>query len=81
MIDEEEEASEALKKVALEESSRKRAKWDCESVLSTYSNTYNHPALIVDYSRKRKLKPVLKELEVRFVVLYAATLMRIIQRL
>lgn len=21
-------------------------KWDCESILSTYSNIYNHPALI-----------------------------------
>lgn len=25
---------------------REREKWDCESVLSTYSNTYNHPKLI-----------------------------------
>ena len=22
------------------------AKWDCESILSTYSNIYNHPKLI-----------------------------------
>lgn len=23
-------------------------KWDCESILSTYSNIYNHPKLISD---------------------------------
>lgn len=23
-------------------------KWDCESIISTYSNIYNHPALIKD---------------------------------
>lgn len=23
-------------------------KWDCESIISTYSNIYNHPALITD---------------------------------
>lgn len=25
---------------------RQRDKWDCESIISTYSNTYNHPKLI-----------------------------------
>lgn len=25
---------------------RERNKWDCESILSTYSNIYNHPKLI-----------------------------------
>lgn len=27
---------------------RERDKWDCESILSTYSNIYNHPKLIPD---------------------------------
>lgn len=25
---------------------REKDKWDCESILSTYSNIYNHPKLI-----------------------------------
>lgn len=25
---------------------RERDKWDCESIISTYSNIYNHPKLI-----------------------------------
>ena len=25
-----------------------KPKWDCESILSTYSNLYNHPTLIKD---------------------------------
>lgn len=33
---------------------RQKDKWDCESILSTYSNIYNHPKLIsepkVNYS-------------------------------
>ncbi|XP_072750748.1 protein LTV1 homolog isoform X2 [Anoplolepis gracilipes] len=34
---------------------REKDKWDCESILSTYSNIYNHPKLIPDppkYSKK-----------------------------
>lgn len=27
---------------------REKNKWDCESILSTYSNIYNHPKLIPD---------------------------------
>lgn len=27
---------------------REKDKWDCESILSTYSNIYNHPKLIPD---------------------------------
>lgn len=26
--------------------SREKDKWDCESIISTYSNIYNHPKLI-----------------------------------
>lgn len=25
---------------------REKDKWDCESIISTYSNIYNHPKLI-----------------------------------
>lgn len=27
---------------------RGKNKWDCESIISTYSNIYNHPKLISD---------------------------------
>lgn len=27
-------------------STRAKDKWDCESIISTYSNIYNHPKLI-----------------------------------
>lgn len=27
---------------------KEKTKWDCESILSTYSNIYNHPKLIVE---------------------------------
>lgn len=27
---------------------REREKWDCESIISTYSNIYNHPKLITE---------------------------------
>lgn len=33
-------------------------KWDCESILSTYSNAYNHPKLI-DETRRKKSKIVI----------------------
>lgn len=32
----------------------KQKKWDCESILSTYSNIYNHPKLINEPRRKKK---------------------------
>lgn len=31
-------------------------KWDCESILSTYSNIYNHPKLIEEPSKSREKK-------------------------
>jgi len=30
-------------------------KWDCESILSTYSNLYNHPRTITDPPRRKKI--------------------------
>jgi protein LTV1 len=32
--------------IDLKVDARARDKWDCESILSTYSNIYNHPKLI-----------------------------------
>lgn len=34
---------------------KEKEKWDCESILSTYSNIYNHPQLIKDSVSKRFL--------------------------
>ncbi|KAI7868455.1 hypothetical protein BDF14DRAFT_1793395 [Spinellus fusiger] len=49
---------------------RERAAWDCQSVLSTYSNLENHPQLISDRGPKKKITidpktgmPVLIEVE------------------
>lgn len=36
---------EELEKIEIED---KKEKWDCESIISTYSNIYNHPAKIVE---------------------------------
>lgn len=33
----------------------KQKKWDCESILSTYSNIYNHPKLISEPRRKKSI--------------------------
>ena len=35
---------------------RERDKWDCESILSTYSNIYNHPKLISEPKGPGKIK-------------------------
>ena len=34
-----------------------RAKWDCATIVSTYTNTENHPTLVVDEPLNRKKKP------------------------
>lgn len=31
-------------------------KWDCESILSTYSNIYNHPKLISEPQNSKVIK-------------------------
>uniref|UniRef100_A0A0K8TRC2 Protein LTV1 homolog n=1 Tax=Tabanus bromius TaxID=304241 RepID=A0A0K8TRC2_TABBR len=33
-----------------------KEKWDCESILSTYSNIYNHPKLIEEPKRNKKIQ-------------------------
>lgn len=35
---------------------RERDKWDCESIISTYSNIYNHPKLISEPKQPGKIK-------------------------
>ncbi len=40
------------------ETIKEEAKWDVESILSTYTNTDNHPGVIADVVRVRsKIKP------------------------
>ncbi|XP_025414210.1 protein LTV1 homolog [Sipha flava] len=46
IFDSDSDQEEPTYKVPVENSGEK--KWDCESILSTYSNIYNHPALIKD---------------------------------
>lgn len=43
--------------VSDDEGGEKKKKWDCESILSTYSNIYNHPKLI-DVPSKRRLNKI-----------------------
>ncbi|XP_076302555.1 protein LTV1 homolog [Lasioglossum baleicum] len=35
---------------------REKDKWDCESIISTYSNIYNHPKLISEPKHPQKIK-------------------------
>ncbi|NWW94209.1 LTV1 protein, partial [Rhynochetos jubatus] len=51
--DESEEEKEETVAVVIEES---KEKWDCESILSTYSNLYNHPTLIKEPSKPKPIK-------------------------
>ena len=48
------DASKEIERVALDVG-RKEEKWDCESIISTYSNIYNHPKLIEEPSIKRRV--------------------------
>jgi protein LTV1 len=38
------------------EEGEQERKWDCESILSTYSNIYNHPKLISEPQSSRIIK-------------------------
>ncbi|NXJ67128.1 LTV1 protein, partial [Rostratula benghalensis] len=53
MNEESEEEKEEIVAVVVEES---KEKWDCESILSTYSNLYNHPTLIKEPSKPKPIK-------------------------
>ncbi|VDD96417.1 unnamed protein product [Enterobius vermicularis] len=58
------DSEEQLDLVTVECSGPKKAKWDCESILSTYSDIYNKPFLIQEPRRKQKLKEFLRKAEV-----------------
>ncbi|NXA52896.1 LTV1 protein, partial [Nothocercus julius] len=51
--EESEEEKEETVALVIEES---KEKWDCESILSTYSNLYNHPKLIEEPSKPKPIK-------------------------
>lgn len=55
--DEEKEEEIVALEVSDDEVDGKKRKWDCESILSTYSNIYNHPKLI-EVPSKRKLAKI-----------------------
>lgn len=48
IIEQEYSSSDEDDLVKLVVDAREKDKWDCESILSTYSNIYNHPKLIVE---------------------------------
>lgn len=50
---EEEEEDEEMQTIVIEEPGEK---WDCESILSTYSNLYNHPQIIKDPPKAKVIK-------------------------
>lgn len=52
--DEEKEEEIVELEVSDDEGGEKKKKWDCESILSTYSNIYNHPKLINIPSKKKQ---------------------------
>lgn len=51
-IEERGEQPEQMETVEIEDSSRKRMKWDCESFATQYTNIYNHPTIIKETSGK-----------------------------
>ncbi|NXN50522.1 LTV1 protein, partial [Rynchops niger] len=51
--EESEEEKEEIVAVVIEET---KEKWDCESILSTYSNLYNHPTLIKEPPKPKPIK-------------------------
>ncbi|KAH7699553.1 LTV1 protein [Aphelenchoides avenae] len=60
----EQERGEQMEVISVDMPGAKRAKWDCESVLSTYTNIYNHPTLIREEPKRKGItKKDLKELE------------------
>lgn len=53
LIEEDEEEKEEMETIVIEEPAEK---WDCESILSTYSNLYNHPQIIKDPPKPKPIK-------------------------
>ena len=55
-LQEEGSSDEELVEMCVDDEQEK--KWDCESILSTYSNIYNHPKLIEEEPRKRRTSKI-----------------------
>jgi len=55
--EEEDEEEETLVRLTTFEKPKEKNNWDCESIISTYSNLYNHPKTISEPSKK-KIKKV-----------------------
>ncbi|XP_018419936.1 PREDICTED: protein LTV1 homolog [Nanorana parkeri] len=53
LIEEDEEEKEEMETIVIEAPTEK---WDCESILSTYSNLYNHPQIIKDPPKTKPIK-------------------------
>lgn len=53
LIKEDEEVEEEMQTIVIEEPAEK---WDCESIISTYSNLYNHPQIIKDSPKTKPIK-------------------------
>uniref|UniRef100_A0A0M3JSX4 Protein LTV1 homolog n=1 Tax=Anisakis simplex TaxID=6269 RepID=A0A0M3JSX4_ANISI len=53
-MNDESDNSEKFDKVSIERPCEKKARWDCETVLSSYSNIYNHPTVIQECTSKPK---------------------------
>ncbi|XP_053316853.1 protein LTV1 homolog [Spea bombifrons] len=53
IVEEAEEDKEEMQTIVVEEP---HEKWDCESILSTYSNLYNHPQIIKDPPKQKAIK-------------------------
>lgn len=51
-LQEEDSSDEELVEVEIDDGKKK---WDCESILSTYSNLYNHPKMIDEPRRRSKI--------------------------
>ncbi len=45
------ESEEEKEVIVVDEGQNRDEKWDCESIISTYSNIYNHPKLISEAKR------------------------------
>jgi len=54
--DDDEEEEERLVSLTTFEKPKEKNNWDCESILSTYSNLYNHPKTISEPSAKNRKK-------------------------
>lgn len=51
----EESDSDSEEEIEVESGGRYKERWDCESILSTYSNLYNHPTVITEPSDHAKV--------------------------